>query len=410
MTQILIDNRLYDLTDFRHPGGTIIKTRLFTEENQKDASFHFRQFHRHAESRARSLLRSFPSRPHTLSLSPEKQAIQQDFNKLYASYIERGFFNPSPLHMAYRFLQAFSMYFLGMLLICKSLAALSLQFALGMLLMCLAVLQFGWLEHECGHYSMVASPRLSKFLQWLLFDVFLGGSREFWNYQHNFHHASTQHIDEDIDLKTFPLIAYHEGIDLFGFKRVPFFIRYQHITWFWLNNSFVPSLWKYYIHPRYMIRKRRYVGYLFFTFLAEAIPTVAFSYFGGFSVLQGFLIRWAFVTIGLDMLLFNFTLSHTTQPVHDGKDIDWIDMASKHTVNIRSNVFIDWWMGLLNYQIEHHLFPQMPQFRHAETRKDIMELFAKHGLPYNEKGYFEGVKDVFVNLYNVKNKLIERMS
>jgi fatty acid desaturase len=41
--------------------------------------------------------------------------------------------------------------------------------------------------------------------------------------------------------------------------------------------------------------------------------------------------------------------------------------------------WVDWWMSYLNYQVEHHLFPSMPQFRHPQTSIHVQALFKKHG-------------------------------
>jgi fatty acid desaturase len=47
----------------------------------------------------------------------------------------------------------------------------------------------------------------------------------------------------------------------------------------------------------------------------------------------------------------------TNEPLH------WVEYALLHTVDVQHSWWCDWWMGYLNYQIEHHLFPTMPDFR-----------------------------------------------
>jgi fatty acid desaturase len=44
--------------------------------------------------------------------------------------------------------------------------------------------------------------------------------------------------------------------------------------------------------------------------------------------------------------------------------------------------WVNWWMSYLNYQIEHHLFPSMPQFRHPQVSPRVKELFKKHNVEY----------------------------
>jgi len=58
-------------------------------------------------------------------------------------------------------------------------------------------------------------------------------------------------------------------------------------------------------------------------------------------------------------------------------------------------------MGYLNYQIEHHLFPCMPQFRHSKIAPRVQKLFKKHGLVYDVRSYSECLAATFKNLHHV---------
>ena len=46
----------------------------------------------------------------------------------------------------------------------------------------------------------------------------------------------------------------------------------------------------------------------------------------------------------------------------------------------------------LNYQIEHHLFPDIPMARYREIQPRVKALCAKHGIPYIQEGVFSRVK------------------
>ena len=63
--------------------------------------------------------------------------------------------------------------------------------------------------------------------------------------------------------------------------------------------------------------------------------------------------------------------------------------------------FVDWWMSFLNYQIEHHLWPSMPQFRLPESSKRVRKLFEKHGLHYDSRDYTTSMDVTFKNLDKV---------
>jgi fatty acid desaturase len=40
--------------------------------------------------------------------------------------------------------------------------------------------------------------------------------------------------------------------------------------------------------------------------------------------------------------------------------------------------------GNLSFQIEHHLFPDIPAFRHAEIAPEVQEICERYGVPYNK--------------------------
>ena len=39
--------------------------------------------------------------------------------------------------------------------------------------------------------------------------------------------------------------------------------------------------------------------------------------------------------------------------------------------------------GNLSFQIEHHLFPDIPAHRHAEISVEVREICKRYGIPYN---------------------------
>jgi len=49
---------------------------------------------------------------------------------------------------------------------------------------------------------------------------------------------------------------------------------------------------------------------------------------------------------------------------------------------------LDFSQGWLNYQIEHHLFPNLPLLQYQKMQPLVKEVCAKHGLPYNQESIF----------------------
>merc|ERR1712060_238083 len=112
----------------------------------------------------------------------------------------------------------------------------------------------------------------------------------------------------------------------------------------------------------------------------------------------------AYNGIAANYIFINFAMGHTHLPtvLRDDLDTDWVRYAAKHTMNVDgAGGVVDWWMAFLNFQIEHHLFPQMPQFRHPRASPRVKALFEKHGVEYITKSYFQATGMCFKNLFTV---------
>lgn len=103
-------------------------------------------------------------------------------------------------------------------------------------------------------------------------------------------------------------------------------------------------------------------------------------------------------------LFLNFTLSHTHLPVTT-EPTHWVEYSLLHTADVEQTPWCDWWMGYLNYQIEHHLFPTMPQFRHPLIKDRVKALAEKHNISYIVHSYAGAIKTTFKNMSNVSRDL-----
>ena len=54
----------------------------------------------------------------------------------------------------------------------------------------------------------------------------------------------------------------------------------------------------------------------------------------------------------------------------------------------RKNKVLSWYIGGLNYQIEHHLFPHVCSIHYPEISYIVEETANKYGIPYNQHETF----------------------
>jgi linoleoyl-CoA desaturase len=63
---------------------------------------------------------------------------------------------------------------------------------------------------------------------------------------------------------------------------------------------------------------------------------------------------------------------------------EWYLRQMLGSANISGSPFLHFMTGNLSFQIEHHLFPDIPAHRHAEIAPEVQEICRRYGLPYNK--------------------------
>jgi len=150
--------------------------------------------------------------------------------------------------------------------------------------------------------------------------------------------------------------------------------------------------WQLYLHPRHVLKH----GYYFQLFWMTVHYVLAWQI--------GFW-PWLLSTWLMSIYLFgNFALSHSHLPVTE-EPTHWVEYSLLHTADVSPTPIVNWFMGYLNFQIEHHLFPTMPQFRHSRIRHRVRALAEKHNLPYVVYSFPEAVQKTFENLNSVSHQL-----
>jgi linoleoyl-CoA desaturase len=225
----------------------------------------------------------------------------------------------------------------------------------------------------------------------------LGGSHFMWNMKHNvIHHAYTNidGYDDDIDIQ--PWLRMSSTQPKYKMHK------YQHI-YFWFLYSLLYILWIFLLdYQKYFkgriggmpLKKMSLNDHLTFwgfklvhLFLFVALPI----YFVGFGEwLVGFLI---FTLVAGFVLSIVFQLAHTVEHTHfpmpndaTGKLQDeWAIHQLKTTANFAPhNKVINWFVGGLNFQVEHHLFPKISHVHYPAISKIIKATCQEYNVPYIE--------------------------
>jgi fatty acid desaturase len=69
--------------------------------------------------------------------------------------------------------------------------------------------------------------------------------------------------------------------------------------------------------------------------------------------------------------------------------------------NVRGNRLVDFLLGGLNYQIEHHLFPNMPRPNLRRAQPLVRALCIQHDIAYTEATLFGSYAEALRHLHSV---------
>ncbi len=256
--------------------------------------------------------------------------------------------------------------------------------------------------HDANHG---AYSNRSSVNQWLGYSIYLAGAGVLnWKLQHNIlHHTYTNIVpmDEDIrDRGIVKLSPHTKTKKVHRFQWVYAFFFYGLLTLYWvLLKDFI----QFVSYIRNGVNKQTKQqnamtllnlvlvksGYLI---ILLVLPVVIFSI--PFSeILIGFLLMH--FTAGL-VLTIIFQLAHTvegtTHPVVDETGIiarDWAVHQLETTVNFSPrNRWLSWYVGGLNFQIEHHLFPKICHVHYPKIAPIVKQTAEDFGLIYRENPTF----------------------
>ncbi len=228
---------------------------------------------------------------------------------------------------------------------------------------------------------------------------FLGANVFMWKTKHNvIHHAYTNISGLDDDIEARPLLRLCETQKYYKLHK------YQHL-YFWMAYSLLYIWWVFVTdYKKYFtgkigslpIKQMKWTDHLSFwsfklihAFLFIGLPI----YWLGFTPwLVGFLVYGLFAGFVLSIV---FQLAHTVEDTHfpqpnavtGNMEDEWAIHQIKTTANFATkNKALSWFVGGLNFQIEHHLFPKISHIHYPAISKIIKKACQEYGVKYIEYG------------------------
>src|SRR5215213_7874645 len=262
-----------------------------------------------------------------------------------------------------------------------------------------AFTQIAFLGHDAGHRQIFGTRRANGLLGLVLGNLLIGVSYTWWVGKHNRHHSNPNHTDLDPDV-TIGVLAFTaaQASDKRGLVRAV--VRYQAYLFFPLLLLEAGHLHAASIKAVLGGRER--------LDRVEALLLLvhAGAYVAALLLVLSPLRAAAFLLLqqGLFGLYLGccFAPNHKGMPIlEDGKEPDYLRRQVLTSRNVRGSRVVDFLMGGLNYQIEHHLFPSMPRPNLRRAQPLVREFCRRHDLPYTEASLVGSYSEALRHLHAV---------
>lgn len=383
-----------------------------------------------------------------LKPSDKQQAFEAAYRKLRAQLIIQGMFNASFTWYAYKMAQQMAVWSLGFYLAWAAQGSF-LMVAAAAVVHALFLQQSGWLCHDILHHQVFKDRKLGHLVGLFWGNFAQGFSISWWVNKHNAHHSvpnlvesSANAADGDPDIDTMPFLAWSkqmfeqrkEALDRSAIGR--FMIRNQALIYFpllglarvsWAMQGLqygFPSMptfgWavksaeltgsKNTLYP--MGEKIGLIGHYTWYLTAASLCAGGSGGIIAGAALFGTYVVLTNVLCGL-FLAVVFGLGHNGMSVYHADDRpDFWKLQVTTTRNITGGhglpqMFVDYFCGGLQYQVEHHLFPQIPRHNLAAVHESVVKFCKEEGVEFHECDMYDGTVEVLQHLQNVSDDFIE---
>lgn len=251
------------------------------------------------------------------------------------------------------------------------------------------------ITHDALHGAYSSNPTVNNIVG-TMFDL-VGANGYIWKITHNIIHHTYTNIhghDEDLEVAEFIRLSPHsEYKPVHRFQHVLAFPAYSFATIFWV---FVKDYWYFFKSPLGPYENKKHptkewvkliITKIIVYTLTIVLPLMLLD-ITWWQYLIGFLT--VHLTAGL-ILGIIFQLAHvvesTTHPLPNEENMienHWVIHEMLTTNNFaRRNKVLCWYVGGLNFQIEHHLFPKICSIHYPDISPIVEETAKEFGVPYN---------------------------
>jgi linoleoyl-CoA desaturase len=271
-------------------------------------------------------------------------------------------------------------------------------------------------HHDSNHGSYSSNKTVNK----VVGDVvnLVGGYDVTWRIQHNIlHHTYTNidGLDDDIDTGGLMRISPNvEKLKIHRYQHIYGWFLYSLLTLQWVTYKDFRLLFVY--EKRGLLKKEKITLrkallelsiYKIIYFGITIVLPIMYSGMSWQACLMGFMVLHFTAGLGLACI---FQLAHVLEssdyavPSDDRKmENSWAIHQLMNTANFSpTSHWFFWFVGGLNYQVEHHLFPHISHVHYPQISKIVKQTAEQYNLPYK-------VMPTFANALKMHYQMLRKL-
>ena len=262
----------------------------------------------------------------------------------------------------------------------------------------LLLAQFAFIGHDAGHASISRNAAINRAFGQLSMTLVTGLAFEEWIGRHRTHHQFCQDEERDPDMAVGFVVSLTEKSRRQKGALGRFMTRTQPVH-VWLLSLFFGHSQRHLSQAAVLGNPHRHRLDAAFLLLHFAL------WFGVPCLLLEVPVTNALLAYVIPLTLLGpylaaiFWVNHIGMPLI--RNVDTFSFFEHQVVTSRTITnppAWDWLFGGLNFQIEHHLFPQVPSGRLAAVQAIVQAHFERHEIAYHGVSWREAVRSIAAHL------------
>ena len=266
--------------------------------------------------------------------------------------------------------------------------------------------QVAFLGHDAAHRQMFKSGGWNDWVSLIVANLFVGISYGWWQSKHTRHHANPNKDGYDPDIALTAVAFTPERAQRFRSRLMRWLVAHQ--GWYFFPILLLEGVSLHTDGVRRVTRRakleRRWVEMLFLAVRLGGLVGLMFW------VLSP---EKAIAVLAVELAVFGLYMGSTFAPNHIGMPLvspklklDFLRRQVLMSRNITGGRFISVFMGGLNYQVEHHLFPSMARPHLRRIQPLVAAYCAAEGVPYVQTSLWSAYRTVirYLNTVGLKGR------